>query len=694
MVKDDADGGSGPNASKEGARVSQPVSEERFELLIQSVLDYGIFMLDITGVVASWNVGAERINGYRADEIIGQHFSVFYPQADIASGKCEAELATAEREGRFEEEGWRIRKGGELFWANVVISAVRTRTGELVGFGKVTRDLSERRRAEEELRSSEERLRLLIDSVQDYAIFILDPTGHVATWNPGATRLKGYEAAEIVGSHFSRFYPEEDILAGKCEMELEGATRLGRFEDEGWRIRKDGSRFWANVVITAIRNRDDALVGFAKVTRDLTERKQREEERLTLARTEEARRLAELNEERARSMAEVLREARDRAEEATRIKDEFLATVSHELRTPLNAILGWSRMLSGGTLEPDKATHAVEIIIRNALAQNHIIDDLLDVSRIIAGQLRLDVELVDVHSVINAAIDVVRPAADAKGIVLEAIPSSAVGAIRGDAGRLQQVLWNLLSNAVKFTPRGGRVSVSLERKDSAVEVAVSDTGNGIAPEFLRYVFDRFAQQEGSSSRKTGGLGLGLAIVKHLVELHGGTVEAHSKGIGAGSTFVLRLPVIAVRPSVSDPSAPFPSVENLDYPKELRGLHVLVLDDDKDARELVKVVLEQGGANVTLLGNAVEALQAIPLQRPDVIVSDIGMPGEDGYAFIQKLRQLPREMGGRTPAVALTAFARAEDRRKALLAGFQNHAAKPVEPQELLMVIANLAGRYG
>ncbi len=364
-------------------------------------MDYGIFMLDLDGRIASWNAGAEQMNRYSAGEIIGRHFSIFYRPEEVATGKCERELAIASREGRFEEEGWRLRKDGSRFWANVVITAVRNGDGDLIGFGKVTRDLTERRDAQEELRRSEERLRLLITSVKDYAIFVLDPKGHVVTWNPGAERLKGYAAHEIIGQHFSRFYPEEDIRAGKCEYELEGAARLGRFEDEGWRLRKDGSRFWANVMITPIRDVDENLVGFAKVTRDLSERKRREEEQIALARAEEGRRIAELNQEQARAVAEDLRRARDEAQEATRLKDEFLATVSHELRTPLNAILGWGRLLHAGSLGPEKAASAIDAIVRNAAAQSQIIDDLLEVSRIIAGQLRLDVELVDINQVVT-----------------------------------------------------------------------------------------------------------------------------------------------------------------------------------------------------------------------------------------------------------------------------------------------------
>ena len=662
--------------------------------MVDGVSDYGIFMLDPGGRIASWNVGAQRMKGYSADEIIGKHFSIFYKKEEVASGKCERELEIAERDGRFEEEGWRLRKDGSPFWANIVITAIRNSTGRLIGFGKVTRDLTERRRSQKELERSEERLRLLIASVKDYAIFILDLTGHVATWNTGAERLKGYAPHEIIGSHFSRFYPEEDVRAGKCEMELEGAQRVGRFEDEGWRIKKDGTRFWANVVITPIHDADGALVGFAKVTRDLSERKRHEEERLSLVRAEESRRVAEENQARTQALADSLRQARDRAEEATRLKDEFLATVSHELRTPLNAILGWSRMLQAGSLTPEKAARAIDSIVRNATAQNQLIDDLLDVSRIITGQLRLDIDWVDISQIVGAAVDVIRPAADAKGIGLHVLLDPDAGAIKGDAGRLQQVLWNLLTNAVKFTDKGGRIHVTLKRERSAVQIEVADTGKGIAPEFIARVFDRFSQEESSNSRRTGGLGLGLAIVKHLVELHGGTVEVHSDGEGTGTSFIIRIPLAPVRASRPEARVTNAPREDMTFPTELEGLKVLVLDDERDARELVQAVLEEGRAEVTLASSVAEALEAIQKQKPDVIVSDIGIPGEDGFAFMRKLRALPREKGGRIPAVALTAYARAEDRRNALAAGFQNHITKPIEPQELVLVIANLVGRFG
>lgn len=384
---------------------------------------------------------------------------------------------------------------------------------------------------------------------------------------------------------------------------------------------------------------------------------------------------------------------------ASRLKDEFLATVSHELRTPLNAILGWAGMVRSGRLDSNAVARALESIERNAKSQAQIIGDLLDVSRIITGKLRLEVQPVDLIPVIEAAADAVRPAIEAKSIRLQLVLNPETGPVLGDPDRLQQIVWNLLSNAVRFTPREGRIQVSLERINSHVEITVSDTGSGISPDFLPFVFDRFRQADSSFTRAHGGLGLGLSIVRHLVELQGGTVSAHSDGEGSGATFVVQLPLLIAHDSgrlAGKPiqwDAPVVELSNVfDRSPSLEGLRVLVVDDEADARELLSVILGQCGATVTPVGSVAEALDEIEKARPNILLSDIEMPGEDGYLLIRKLREQERKNGGRIPAAALTAHARVEDRMRALSAGFDTHVAKPVEPVELVTVIASLARR--
>lgn len=390
-----------------------------------------------------------------------------------------------------------------------------------------------------------------------------------------------------------------------------------------------------------------------------------------------------------------------KAQEASRTKDEFLAVVSHELRTPLNAIFGWARILRTGKLDESTYARALETIERNAKAQSQLIDDLLDVSRIITGKLRLDLRPLDPVSVIQSSLQTARPSADAKDIRLQMTLDPNAGPISGDPDRLQQVIWNLLSNAVKFTPRGGRVQVRLERVNSHVEITVSDTGVGISPEFLPHVFERFRQADSSYTRKHGGLGLGLAIVRHLVELHGGTVHVHSGGEGQGTTFTINLPLMVINGARRYPAEALEQRHpTVDYyaPFEcapvLTGLRVLVIDDEADARDLLTTVLKKCEAEVMAVASVAEAIDALEHWKPDALVSDIEMPYEDGYSLIRKVRSLESELGGRIPAIALTAHARVEDRLRALSSGYQSHIAKPVEPAELVAVIASLAGRHG
>ena len=514
----------------------------------------------------------------------------------------------------------------------------------------------------ERRRKEAEGFRLLVESVKDYAIYMLDPRGVVTTWNAGAERIKGYRASEIIGSHFSRFYPEGDVRAGKCECGLEGAERDGRFEDEGYRVRKDGSRFWANVIITALRDESGRLVGFAKVTRDLTEQRKAEQDRLMLL----------------------------HAQETSRIKDEFLATISHELRTPLCAILGWATLLAKDVHDP-RLAKGIETIRRNAHTQSRIIDDVLDVARIVSGKLSIEPRSVDLVGIVQGGVEGMRPAAEAKGLKLVVGLPSAALSMHGDATRLEQVVWNLLSNAVKFTPSGGTVAVSLELAEAGARLVVSDTGCGIEADFLPRVFERFSQGDASSARRAGGLGLGLALARHLIERHGGEITVSSPGRDGGAVFTVVFPAggaqeeAALRPeqtsSSRTKSEPVPG---------LRGVRVLVVEDEPDARELVGALLESRGAAVELAASAAEAYRKLESQLPDVILSDIGMPDEDGYQFAQHVRKFPAERGGRTPLVALTAYASAQDHRRAADAGYDHHLSKPVDTDELMHTLARLA----
>ena len=654
------------------------LSEERFRLLVESVTDYAIFMLDPQGHVLSWNAGAERIKGYAPSEIIGQHFSRFYPPE---AGDFPAhELRVAAAEGRFEDEGWRVRKDGSRFWANVVITALHGRDKRLIGFAKVTRDLTERRAHEEQLRHSEERFRLLVEGVSDYAIFMLDVNGNVATWNAGAARIKGYRAEEIIGQHFSRFYPQDAVESGWPEHELRVAAAEGRFIDEGWRVRKDASRFWAHVTITALRDDAGRLQGFAKLTRDLTERKRTE--------------ALEVSGVERDAMLEAERSARMLAQRAARIKDEFLATLSHELRTPLNAILGWTQLLRSRGAQPADLQRGMEIIERNARAQVRLIDDLLDLSRIMSGRFRLDVQQVSLLDIVRGALDSIEPAAQTKGVRLESVldPQSVV--VSGDPARLQQVFWNLLSNAVKFTAKGGKVQVLLQRVNSHIEFSVSDTGIGIPATFLPHVFERFSQKDSSTHRLYGGLGLGLAISKQLVDLHGGTIHAKSMGEGQGATFVVTLPLVMLPKDKDRAVRLHPTAveipEAVPVPK-LDGVRALVVDDEGDALELIQRVLENQGAHVTTVRSGEEALGWLESSTPDLLISDIGMAGMDGYQFMRQMRATEPK-GRRIPALALTAFARPDDRKHAILAGYQAHLAKPFDMAELAIVVAGLVGR--
>ena len=438
------------------------------------------------------------------------------------------------------------------------------------------------------------------------------------------------------------------------------------------------------MTITALRDRDGQLIGYAKLTRDMTE----------------ARRVAAMeavNRQRE-EMLEAERDARLAAQRATRLRDEFLAMLSHELRTPLSAILGWTQLLLRGpasSAQDENNRRAIEVIDRNARAQVRLIDDLLDLSRIMAGKLRLELQQVSFSTIVEAAVESAKPTADAKGIRLNVILGSSDDIVSADSGRLQQVVWNLLSNAIKFTPRGGQIQVMLQRVNSHLELSVSDTGVGIPPSYLPHVFERFSQRDSSTTRAFGGLGLGLAISKQLVELHGGSIFAASQGEGKGATVSMQLPLSIVqlreeRTARVHPTAEMATAETFPLPW-LDGIHVVAVDDEPDARELLRAVLERQGAKVTAFASAHDALASLRSSKPTVLACDLGMPEMDGYQFIRKWRaEEPRSE--RTPALALTAFARAEDRKRALVAGYDAHLAKPFDIGELILLIATLVGR--
>ncbi len=513
-------------------------------------------------------------------------------------------------------------------------------------------------------------LAAIIDSSDD-AIVSKDLQGIVRSWNRSAERIFGYTAAEMIGKSITVLFPPDRLdEEPKILEQLRRGQRVDHFETV--RVCKDGRPVDVSVTISPVKDPAGRVIGVSKVARDITSIKRVLREREDLLERETA--------------------GRREAERVSLMKDEFLATLSHELRSPLNAILGWANILrtTGADAEPGDLEQGLEVIERNARAQAQLVEELLDMSRIVNGKLRLDVQPVDLQAVVSEAIESLRPAADAKSIRLIKVLDPRGGPITGDPNRLQQVLWNLLTNAVKFTPKGGRVQVFLRRVNSHVEVTITDSGEGISADFVPHLFTRFTQAEQSTDRRHGGLGLGLALVKSLVELHGGTVTASSPGRGHGSTFLVSLPLTVLRQEgVDAPLTPAPwAAAPLALP-DLRGFHVLVLDDESDARALIQRILVKCDATVTMAASAAEGIEAVRQHRPDMVLSDIGMPVEDGYEFLAKLRQLPDAEGGDTPAVALTAFARSEDRRRTLMAGFQMHLPKPVEPAELLAVVANL-----
>jgi PAS domain S-box-containing protein len=645
-------------------------SEESYRRIVD-LADEGIWSLDADGATLFVNRRLTQMLGYSADQMRGQRLFGFVAPEQREDGRrlWEGVHAGATRRG---ELAFR-RRDGEAVWARVACTPM-IESGRFDGAVAMLTDVSAQKRDRETLEQSESLLRAVIDGTTD-VVFVKDLEGRYLLINPAGASALGRPASDVVGRTDGELMPQE--VAGEIaghERRVASGELPDTFE---YTIGEGAAARFFSATVAPHRDARGRVVGVLGIARDVTERKRVDEERAALlAETETARRDAEA---------------------ANRAKDEFLATLSHELRTPLTSIVGWAKMLRSGQLDADTTARAIETIDRNARLQTQLIADVLDLSRIVSGKLRLNPRPTELAPTVEAALDTVRPAAEAKGIRIRRALDRFPCPVSGDSDRLQQVVWNLLSNAIKFTPQNGVVEVRLECRGREAEIVVTDTGIGISPELLPHVFERFRQGDASSTRSYGGLGLGLAIVRHMVELHGGRVEAESPGLGMGATFRVRLPLLL------DTTTPLPAEVDRRRPAErpapptlpgpsLAGITVLVVDDEADARELVAMVLGHAGAKVLTASSAAHALELVQSAHPDVLLSDLEMPQESGYALIKKVRALPPQQGGRIPAAALTAYARLEDRTRALRAGFQMHIPKPLNPAELAAIVASLAGR--
>ena len=625
--------------------------------------DDAIVSKTLDGLITSWNRAAERIFGWTAAEAVGRSITIVIPPDRLAEEEdILARIKQGEKIEHFETT--RMRKDGTRFEISLTVSPIKNAKGEVIGASKIARDISARLHGDEAIA----RLAAIVNSADD-AIVSKTLDGVITSWNRAAQAMFGWTAAEAVGQRITLIIPRERWHE---EDEVLARVRKGESIDhfDTVRVRKNGERIDVSLTVSPVKDARGRIIGASKIARDVSDRKRAEAERTKLLQT--------------------VQQAREEAEELNRSKDQFLAVLSHELRTPLNAIFGWARMLQSAAMDEATSRRAIDAILRNATAQVQLVEDLLDVSRIITGKMRLDVQWLDLKSVIESALDAVQPAASAKGLKIETVLDPNAGPVVGAADRLRQVVWNLLMNAIKFTPRDGRVQVHLRKVKSHVEIVVSDNGEGIQPEILPFIFDRFRQGDSTTTRPHGGLGLGLALVRHLVDLHGGRVRAASEGPGRGATFVVELPVAILGPEAGTTLETSAAMGAL----PLQNVRVLLVDDDADGLDLTTVMLTNSGAQVKTAVSVAAALDILESWPADVLVSDIEMPGEDGYELLRRIRA--KERGGRTrlPALALTAYGRPEDRRRTLAAGYNLHLAKPIDPSELVLAVANLVGRTG
>jgi PAS domain S-box-containing protein len=664
-------------------RKQAEVAQAYLAAIVESSND-AIIGKTLLGIITSWNNYAEKLYGYRASEIIGRPINILIPPDRQAEEEEMLEmLRRGDRIDHFETV--RVRKDGTPVDVSITASPIKDSRGRIVGASKIVRDISERKQFKDALRKSDAKFRRLLENLPA-AAYTCDAEGLITYYNPYAAQLWGRapelnDPEERYCGSFKLFSAEGvPIPRHQCGMAM--ALREGK-EYNGHEIvieRPDGSRLTALAHINPIHDDSGNLVGAVNVLIDISDRKHAEKEREELLKRE--------------------KEARAEAQTANRSKDEFISLVSHELRSPLNSILGYNRILRSKPHDEMQVRKTCDIIERNARVQLRLIEDLLDTARIISGKLRLDKCPTDIVPVLANALDVVRPVAEAKGIKLRAHYGLKTEMVNGDSVRLQQVIGNLLSNAIKFTREGGRVELRLERSGEDLCVIVSDTGKGLDPAFLPHIFDRFRQNDSSSSCRHGGLGLGLSLAKQLVEMHGGTIEAASEGIDLGSTFTVRLPpAVQCELFMAEPP-PLRTECAIELPDTamIEGVRVLAVDDRQEARAALADFLSNCGAIVTAVSSGAEALAILADQlsgeRPDVFICDISMPGEDGYAVMKRVRALEKAHGvkwlQRIPAIALTAMASKEDWVRALSAGFNIHVAKPVEPAELVMMVASLA----
>ena len=618
----------------------------------------------LDGIITSWNPAATRLFGWTAAEAVGQHITLIIPRERWAEEEdVLARIRRGERVDHFETV--RITKDGRYVDFSITVSPIHDGTGRIIGASKIGRDIGDRRRGE----LAQARLAALVESSDD-AIISKTLDGIITSWNPAAERVFGWAPAEAIGRHITLIVPED-----RRAEEADVLARVGRGERvdhfETVRITKDGRLLDLSITVSPVRDSAGRIIGVSKIARDIGERRRLEQERAALLVREQ--------------------EARRHAETLSRTKDELLATVSHELRTPLNSIFGWARMMQSSDMDEAQQMRAITAILRNATSLGRLVEDLLDLSRVVTGRMRLELRPLDFKTVVDAAMETVRPAAAAKGIALEMTTHGSIGLIQGAADRLQQVVWNLLMNAVKFTPAGGRIDVSLRSSESMLEMQVADTGEGIEPRLLPHIFELFRQGDSSSTRVHGGLGLGLTLVRQLVEVHGGSVRAESRGKNAGATFTVTLPLA----SAGRAATRRPALETLpetSAPGEaavLHGVSVLVVDDDADFLELASLVLRRAGADVRTASSVYAADAVVKSWKPTLVLTDLAMPVEDGFMLLASVRTA---FGDRVPVVAVTAYSTQENRARVEQAGFDLCLTKPVDPLALTGAVARLLQR--